>query len=87
MPDSYATPSRTVYQQLSDNQKPPLFIILDGILLLSINNLAKMDYLLRVPSRKEQHCTAEVAAAALELAGDLDASQSLLSQISGWKIQ
>ncbi|AYA39586.1 DTW domain-containing protein [Xenorhabdus nematophila] len=103
-PDSYATPPRTVYQQLPDNQKPPLFIILDGtwpeakkmfrkspyldgIPLLSINNLAKMDYLLRVPSRKEQHCTAEVAAAALELAGDREASQSLLSHFNHFREQ
>ncbi|MDC9604458.1 tRNA-uridine aminocarboxypropyltransferase [Xenorhabdus griffiniae] len=103
-PDSYATPTRTVYQQLPANQKPPLFIILDGtwpearkmfrkspylddIPLLSINNIAKMDYLLRVPSRTEQHCTAEVAAAALELAGDIKASQSLLNHFNHFREQ
>ncbi|MDE9459833.1 tRNA-uridine aminocarboxypropyltransferase [Xenorhabdus bovienii] len=103
-PESYATPPRTVYQQLPDNQKAPLFIILDGtwpearkmfrkspyldgIPLLSINNCAKMDYLLRIPSRKEQHCTAEVAAAALELANDLEASQTLLSHFNHFREQ
>ncbi|MDX7988369.1 DTW domain-containing protein [Xenorhabdus sp. 12] len=103
-PGSYATPPRTVYQQLPDHQKPPLFIILDGtwpearkmfrkspylddIPLLSIDSLAKMDYLLRIPSRKEQHCTAEVAAAALELAGDLDASESLLNHFNHFREQ
>ncbi|KMJ46280.1 DTW domain-containing protein YfiP [Xenorhabdus khoisanae] len=103
-PDSYATPPRTVYQQLPDNQKSPLFIILDGtwpearkmfrkspylddIPLLSINNIAKMDYLLRVPSRQEQHCTAEVAAAALELAGDIEASHSLLGHFNHFREQ
>ncbi|CBJ82370.1 conserved hypothetical protein [Xenorhabdus bovienii SS-2004] len=103
-PESYATPPRTVYQQLPDNQKAPLFIILDGtwpearkmfrkspyldgIPLLSINNCAKMDYLLRIPSRKEQHCTAEVAAAALELANDLDASQTLLRHFNHFREQ
>ncbi|WP_374052990.1 tRNA-uridine aminocarboxypropyltransferase [Xenorhabdus taiwanensis] len=103
-PDSYATPPRTVYQKIPANQKPPLFIILDGtwpearkmfrkspylddIPLLSINNIAKMDYLLRVPSRTEQHCTAEVAAAVLELAGDIKASRSLLNHFNHFREQ
>ncbi|MBD2815425.1 DTW domain-containing protein [Xenorhabdus sp. Flor] len=103
-PESYATPPRTVYQQLPDNQKAPLFIILDGtwpearkmfrkspylddIPLLSINNIAKMDYLLRMPARKEQHCTAEVAAAALELANDFEASQQLLTHFNQFREQ
>ncbi|MCC8368303.1 DTW domain-containing protein [Xenorhabdus sp. PB61.4] len=103
-PDSYATPSRTVYQQLPDTQKAPLFIILDGtwpearkmfrkspylddIPLLSINSIAKIDYLLRMPSREEQHCTAEVAAAALELANDFEASQQLLNHFNHFREQ
>ncbi|PHM29810.1 tRNA-uridine aminocarboxypropyltransferase [Xenorhabdus budapestensis] len=103
-PESYSIPPRTAYQQLPDNQKSPLFIILDGtwpearkmfrkspylddIPLLSINSIAKMDYLLRMPSRKEQHCTAEVAATALELANDLEASQQLLTHFNHFREQ
>ncbi|MEQ1977208.1 tRNA-uridine aminocarboxypropyltransferase [Xenorhabdus sp. SGI240] len=60
---------------------------LDDIPLLSMNNIAKMDYLLRIPSRTEQHCTAEVAAAALELAGDIEAAQSLLNHFNHFREQ
>ncbi|WP_445494684.1 tRNA-uridine aminocarboxypropyltransferase [Photorhabdus sp. SF281] len=55
---------------------------LDDIPLLSINSAAKADYLLRVSAREEQHCTAEVAATILEQAGDLVASQRLLTHFS-----
>ncbi len=55
---------------------------LNDIPMLSINTKARSDYLLRTPSREEQHCTAEVAATVLELAGDLNASQQLFSHFN-----
>lgn len=55
---------------------------LNNIPMLSINTKARTDYLLRTPSREEQHCTAEVAATVLELAGDIQASQLLFSHFS-----
>lgn len=55
---------------------------LNNIPMLSINTKARTDYLLRTPSREEQHCTAEVAATVLELAGDIQASQQLFSHFS-----
>lgn len=55
---------------------------LNHIPMLSINTKARTDYLLRTPSREEQHCTAEVAATVLELAGDIQASQQLFSHFS-----
>ncbi|HDN2513317.1 MULTISPECIES: tRNA-uridine aminocarboxypropyltransferase [Providencia] len=55
---------------------------LNNIPMLSINTKARTDYLLRTPSREEQHCTAEVAATILELAGDIQASQQLFSHFS-----
>ncbi|EJF7713032.1 DTW domain-containing protein [Providencia rettgeri] len=55
---------------------------LNDIPILSINTKARTDYLLRTPSKEEQHCTAEVAATVLELAGDLDASQQLFSHFN-----
>ncbi|HBO22641.1 MAG TPA: DTW domain-containing protein [Providencia sp.] len=55
---------------------------LDNIPLLSINTKARTDYLLRTPSREEQHCTAEIAATVLELAGDMDASKQLFTHFN-----
>ncbi|NHB88685.1 hypothetical protein C5471_13600 [Photorhabdus tasmaniensis] len=55
---------------------------MDDIPLLSVNSAAKTDYSLRVSAREEQHCTAEVAATILEQAGDLIASQRLLTHFS-----
>ncbi|MCW2255958.1 DTW domain-containing protein YfiP [Providencia alcalifaciens] len=55
---------------------------LDNIPVLSINTKARTDYLLRTPSREEQHCTAEVAATLLELAGDTIASEQLFSHFN-----
>lgn len=55
---------------------------LDQIPMLSINTKARTDYLLRIPSREEQHCTAEVAATVLEQAGDIDASQALFTHFN-----
>ncbi|OHT26133.1 DTW domain-containing protein [Providencia stuartii] len=55
---------------------------LDNIPVLSINTKARTDYLLRTPSKEEQHCTAEVAATLLELAGDTLASQQLFSHFN-----
>ncbi|MEQ4780302.1 tRNA-uridine aminocarboxypropyltransferase [Providencia huaxiensis] len=55
---------------------------LNDIPMLSINTKARTDYLLRTPSREEQHCTAEVAATVLELAGDLNASKQLFSHFN-----
>ncbi|HGN1707443.1 TPA: tRNA-uridine aminocarboxypropyltransferase [Providencia rettgeri] len=55
---------------------------LNDIPILSINTKARTDYLLRTPSREEQHCTAEVAATVLELAGDINASLQLFSHFN-----
>ncbi|AKH62219.1 MULTISPECIES: tRNA-uridine aminocarboxypropyltransferase [Photorhabdus] len=55
---------------------------LDDIPLLSVNSATKADYLLRMSVREEQHCTAKVAATILEQAGDLVASQRLLTHFS-----
>lgn len=55
---------------------------LNNLPMLSINTKARTDYLLRTPSREEQHCTAEVAATVLELAGDTNASQQLFSHFN-----
>ncbi len=58
---------------------------LDSIPILSVNTKARTNYLLRTPSKEDQHCTAEVAATILELAGDLEASQQLFSHFSLFK--
>ncbi|MGG4610601.1 tRNA-uridine aminocarboxypropyltransferase [Providencia sp. Me31A] len=55
---------------------------LNDIPIISINTKARTDYLLRTPSREEQHCTAEVAATVLELAGDINASLQLFSHFN-----
>lgn len=55
---------------------------LSSIPMLSINTRAKADYLLRIPSNEQQHCTAEVAATVLELAGDIAASEQLFSHFN-----
>ncbi|MEI9751571.1 tRNA-uridine aminocarboxypropyltransferase [Moellerella wisconsensis] len=65
-------------------RKSPYF---SGLPILSINTKAKLNYLLRVPSKEEQHCTAEVAASVLELAGDFLASQQLLTHFSYFRDQ
>ncbi|EKT59449.1 tRNA-uridine aminocarboxypropyltransferase [Providencia sneebia] len=98
-PESYAQEGRTVVNQPILNDKPALFILLDGtwpearkmfrkspylddIPILSINTKARTDYLLRTPSREDQHCTAEVAATVLELAGDIPASEQLFNHFN-----
>lgn len=60
---------------------------LDNIPLLSINDLAQKDYLLRVAAREDQHCTAEVAAAALMMAGDTAAGKQLLDHFTCFRRQ
>ena len=60
---------------------------LDHITLLSINDLAQKDYLLRVAAREDQHCTAEVAAAALMMAGDTAAGKQLLDHFTCFRRQ
>lgn len=55
---------------------------LDNIPVLSINTKARTDYLLRTPSKEDQHCTAEVAATVLELAGDNHAAEQLFKHFS-----
>lgn len=45
--------------------------------VFSLNVDAASDYQLREASRAEQHCTAEVAAALLQQAGDLPAADGL----------
>ncbi|EOD2819938.1 tRNA-uridine aminocarboxypropyltransferase [Providencia stuartii] len=55
---------------------------LDQIPVLSINTKARTDYLLRTPSKEDQHCTAEVAATLLELAGDTSASKQLFNHFN-----
>ncbi|VEB66998.1 Uncharacterized conserved protein [Providencia rustigianii] len=58
---------------------------LDNIPMLSINDKARTDYLLRIPSREEQHCTVEVAATVLEQAGDIEASKQLFAHFNLFK--
>ncbi len=58
---------------------------LDNIPMLSINDKARTDYLLRIPSREEQHCTVEVAATVLEQAGDIEASKQLFVHFNLFK--
>ncbi|WP_318839958.1 tRNA-uridine aminocarboxypropyltransferase [Providencia sp. PROV080] len=60
-------------------RKSPYF---DNIPVLSINTKIRTDYLLRTPSKEDQHCTAEVAATLLELAGDTSASEQLFKHFS-----
>ncbi|OBU12253.1 tRNA-uridine aminocarboxypropyltransferase [Morganella psychrotolerans] len=60
---------------------------LNDIPLLSINDIAQKDYLLRVAAREDQHCTAEVAAAALIMAGDKAAGKQLLDHFIYFRYQ
>lgn len=103
-PESYAPSDRVVYNQLPANNKPPLFIMLDGtwsearkmfrkspyldaLPIFSINEATKCEYVLRQAAREDQHCTAEVAASILESAGDISASQQLLSHFNYFRQQ
>lgn len=77
-----------------ESAKTPLFIMLDGtwpearkmfrkspyldpLPVFSVN-MEKTDYILRNSYHAEQYCTAEVAVALLQLAGDIQASKGLL---------
>ncbi|MBC3249957.1 DTW domain-containing protein [Serratia fonticola] len=55
--------------------------------VFSLNVLASSDYLLRVASRPEQHCTAEVAAALLQQAGDEQAATGLSQHFNYFREQ
>lgn len=50
---------------------------LDGLPVFSLDVSAKSNYVLRESPRADQHCTVEVAAALLEKAGDVAASESM----------
>ncbi|CAI1041738.1 tRNA-uridine aminocarboxypropyltransferase [Serratia entomophila] len=55
--------------------------------VFSLNVAAASDYQLREASRAEQHCTAEVAAALLQQAGDLQAAEGLNQHFSYFRQQ
>lgn len=55
--------------------------------VFSLNVAAASDYQLREASRAEQHCTAEVAAALLQQAGDIQAAEGLYQHFSYFRQQ
>ncbi|MFI3309775.1 DTW domain-containing protein [Ewingella allii] len=60
---------------------------LDNLPVFSLDVSASSDYILREASRPELHCTVEVAAAALEKAGDLAASAGLSRHFTHFRTQ
>ena len=60
---------------------------LDKFPVFSLETKLESDYTLRESARDEQHCTAEVAAALLDIAGDHEAAQGLQQHFSYFRRQ